>query len=87
MKKQLLTWMLGFGLLLAGPLTLAAVNLNKDSADAIAKELKGVGKARAEAIVKERKKHGPFKDEKDLQKRVKGIGPGTIKKNKGKLHF
>ena len=75
------------GLLMASQLAFAAVNINKADANTIARELIGVGKARAEAIVKERQKNGPFKNGKDLASRVKGIGAGIIAKNKDKLRF
>ncbi len=87
MKKPLFHAFTGFCLLLASQFALAAVNINQADAKAIAKELSGVGKARAAAIVKERESNGPFKDGRDLAKRVKGVGPGTIAKNKDKLRF
>ncbi len=78
---------LGLIMMLATQITSAAININKASAEEIAKELNGVGSARAEAIVKEREKNGPFKDGQDLASRIKGIGPGTILKNKDRLVF
>ena len=87
MKKSLLHSLIGFCLLLASQFAPAAVNVNKADAKAIAQELSGVGKARAAAIVRERESNGPFKDGKDLAKRVKGIGSKVIAKNKDKLRF
>src|SRR5262245_51019082 len=49
-----------------------AVNINTADARTIAKELKGIGVARAQAIVAYRNEHGPFKTADDLA-RVKGI--------------
>ncbi len=86
MRRIIPTVMLSAALLLGSPFALA-VNVNKADAAAIAKELKGVGKAKAEAIVAERKQNGPFKNAEDLAARVKGIGPATIKKNQGNLQF
>jgi competence protein ComEA len=66
-------------LLLWSTLAWAAVDANtatKDELDA----LKGVGPAIAQRIVDERQKNGPFKSLDDLQERVKGVGPATIKK-------
>lgn len=65
----------------AGP-----VNVNKADSATMAKELDGVGPKTGDAIVEERK-NGPFKDEADLKKRVKGLGDKTIEKNKGNLRF
>lgn len=69
-------------MLLAGVVHAAeVVNLNKADAAAIQQSLVGIGPIKAEAIVAYRKKNGRFKDVDDLLN-VKGIGPGTIKKNK-----
>lgn len=57
------------------------VNINKASAEEIAKALNGIGLSKAEAIVKDREKNGLFKSVDDIV-RVKGIGPVTISKNK-----
>ncbi len=64
-----------------------AVNVNTADAQALAKELSGVGPKTADAIVAERKAHGPYKDAQDLDKRVKGLGPKTLDKNAGKIQF
>lgn len=60
------------------------VNINTASAQQIADGLNGIGIKKAEAIVQYRKKHGKFKSISDLTN-VKGIGEGTIKKNKSAL--
>ncbi|MGQ0529408.1 MAG: ComEA family DNA-binding protein [Panacagrimonas sp.] len=65
----------------AGP-----VNVNKADSPTLAKELKGVGPSTGDAIVEERK-NGPYKDEADLKKRVKGVGDKIIENNKGNLRF
>ena len=63
-----------------------AVNVNTATAEEIAKELKGVGAAKAEAIVLYRQKHGAFKSLKELTK-VKGIGASTIDKNRENIEL
>jgi competence protein ComEA len=59
----------------AGP-----IDINSADAKQIAKELKGVGLARAQAIVAYRDKNGPFKAVADLGK-VKGVGKKMIQRN------
>ena len=87
MRKSILKWVLGIMMISMSAVSMAAVNINKAPATTIAKELKGIGKARANAIVKERKAHGPFKNGDDLTKRVKGVGKATIAKNKDKILY
>lgn len=60
---------------LAGP-----VNVNTADAETLARELNGVGLAKARAIVAYREAHGPFADVADLAA-VKGIGVRLIEKN------
>jgi len=86
MRRFLSTLLLSTTLMFISPFTWA-VNVNKADAQTLAAELNGVGKAKAEAIVQEREKGGPFKDGADLAKRVRGIGPAIIAKNKDKLEF
>jgi len=66
---------------IAGP-----VNVNTADAKTLARELDGVGMAKAEAIVSHRQKNGPFKSAEDLAK-VKGLGRKTIDQNKSNLRF
>ena len=63
-----------------------AVNVNTATAEEIAKELKGVGVAKAGAIVLYREEHGAFKSLKELTK-VKGIGASTVDKNRENLEL
>jgi len=63
----------------AGP-----VNVNTADAAQIAKELKGVGLARAQAIVQFRDRNGPFKSAEDLRK-VKGFGPKMLERNRANI--
>ena len=64
---------------IAGP-----VNVNTADAKTIAKELQGIGSARATAIVEWRGKHGRFESIADLQN-VKGVGEKTIRLNQGNI--
>jgi len=73
-------------LLAVSPLTYAGDQVDINTADAatLAKELKGVGDARAQAIVAYREQHGPFKSVDELAM-VDGIGEKTLAENKDKL--
>ena len=64
---------------LAGP-----VNLNSADAKTLAKELDGIGPAKAQAIVEYRQKNGPFRAAEDLLK-VEGIGPKVLEQNRGNI--
>ncbi len=66
---------------IAGP-----VNVNTADAKTLARELDGVGMAKAEAIVAYRQKNGPFKNADELAK-VEGIGKKTIEQNRANLRF
>jgi competence protein ComEA len=66
---------------IAGP-----VDVNSADAKTLARELQGVGMAKAEAIVSYREKNGPFKNADDLAK-VKGLGKKLIDQNKANLKF
>ena len=66
---------------IAGP-----VNVNTADAKTLARELQGVGMAKAEAIVSHREKNGPFKSADDLVK-VRGLGKKLIEQNKANLRF
>lgn len=66
---------------IAGP-----VNVNTADARTLARELQGVGMAKAEAIVAHREKNGPFKSADDLI-RVKGLGKKLVERNKANLRF
>jgi competence protein ComEA len=60
----------------AGP-----VDLNTADAATLARELKGIGPARAEAIVAWREANGPFKSAEDLVL-VQGIGTRVLEDNR-----
>ena len=57
------------------------VNVNEADADTIARELQGVGPAKARAIVTYREENGPFETVEDLLK-VQGIGPKVLEDNR-----
>jgi len=65
----------------AGP-----VNVNTADAPTLAKELDGIGPAKAEAIVEYRQKNGPFRAAEDLLK-VQGIGERVLEQNRANLRF
>ncbi len=66
---------------LAGP-----VNVNTADVSTIAKELDGIGKAKAQAIVDYRQKNGPFRAPEDLLK-VEGIGQKVLDMNRGNIRL
>jgi len=71
---------------LLGPLAVLAgpVDLNSADAPTLAKELDGIGMARAKAIVEYRERNGRFRSV-DEMLNVKGIGPQVLEQNKGNL--
>lgn len=64
---------------LAGP-----VDLNSADATTLAKELDGIGMARAKAIVEYRERNGKFRSVDEVLN-VKGIGPQVLEQNKANL--
>lgn len=66
---------------LAGP-----VNINTADAPTLARELDGVGLARAQAIIEYREKNGPFKTADDLAQ-VKGIGMKVVEQNRENIQL
>lgn len=60
------------------------VDINTADAATLAKELTGVGDAKAQAIVSYRTEHGPFKSVDELAM-VDGIGEKTLAANRDKL--
>lgn len=72
---------------LVAPLAIAGpVDVNSADAKTLARELDGIGMAKAEAIVSYREKNGPFKSADDLSK-VKGLGKKLVDQNKSNLKF
>lgn len=72
---------------LLAPIAIAGpVDVNTADAKTLARELQGIGMAKAEAIVSYREKNGPFKSADDLAK-VKGLGKKLVDQNKANLKF
>ncbi|HWN06947.1 MAG TPA: helix-hairpin-helix domain-containing protein [Steroidobacteraceae bacterium] len=72
---------------LLAPIAIAGpVDVNTADAKTLARELQGIGMAKAEAIVSHREKNGPFKSAEDLAK-VKGLGKKLIEQNKSHFKF
>jgi competence protein ComEA len=65
----------------AGP-----VNVNTADAATIAKELDGIGPAKAQAIVDYRQANGPYRSAEDLLK-VDGIGQRVLDQNRGNIRL
>lgn len=79
------TWVIVIAAILAPMWALAGpVDLNNADAPTLAKELDGVGMARAQAIVEYREKNGRFRSVDELLN-VKGIGPQVLEKNRSSL--
>lgn len=77
--------LLGTALALASNIVFAgAVNINTADARTLAKELVGVGPAKAEAIIKYRTEKGPFQSPEELKK-VQGVGAATYEQNKASI--
>lgn len=74
-------WTLVPGAVLAGP-----VDINTADATTLARELNGVGPARAQAIVAYRTEHGPFKSVDDLAL-VKNLPRKIIEANRENLRM
>ena len=79
-KVLVLTLALLFPFLaIAGP-----VNINTADAESIARELSGIGLAKAKAIVEYRNEFGGFETPEELVK-VKGIGPRVLDANRSNI--
>ncbi|MDF3867036.1 ComEA family DNA-binding protein [Pseudomonas denitrificans (nom. rej.)] len=61
-----------------------AVNINTASVEELQKSLKGIGKVKAQAIIDYRTSSGPFTTVDQLLE-VKGIGKGTLDKNRDRI--
>lgn len=84
MKRLALILSLALGLSAAawaGP-----VNINTADAETLARELQGIGEAKAAAIVAYREKHGPFESVEELLE-VDGIGSATLEKNRANIRL
>ncbi len=77
----------GLGLIAVPPAVFAGpVNINTADAKTLAKELTGIGLARAQAIVDYRQKNGPFRTADDLAN-VKGIGKHVVEQNRSSIRL
>ncbi len=81
MIKIILSAVLSFFFLFTTLVHAGALNINTADAESLASGLNGVGDAKAVAIVEYRQQNGPFKSIDDLAL-VKGIGEGTVDKNR-----
>ena len=79
--QSLIFSLIPFAGALAGP-----VNLNSADASTLAKELDGIGPAKAQAIVEYRQKNGPFRSAEDLLK-VEGIGAKVLEQNRDNIRL
>ncbi len=81
------TWILVIVGMLSPILALAgSVDLNSADAATLAKELDGIGMARAQAIVEYREKNGRFRSVDEVLN-VKGIGPQVLEKNRTNMQI
>ncbi len=71
-------------LIMAGPVSAGPVDINTADAATLAGAINGVGEKKAATIVEYRNSHGPFASVDDLA-RIKGIGAGTIDRNRDNL--
>ncbi|TCK18096.1 competence ComEA-like helix-hairpin-helix protein [Thiogranum longum] len=73
-------------LLLAPVLAFAnpTININTADSEALVDGLTGVGPEKAMAIIRYRQTNGPFRQVNDLVQ-VKGIGQGTVERNRAYL--
>ena len=84
MIKIILSAVLSFFFFFSTLAFAGAVNINTADAESLATELNGIGETKAIAIVEYRQKNGPFKSADDMAL-VKGIGEGTIDKNRDNI--
>ena len=64
--------------------TVTIINLNTADAPTLAREMDGIGDAKARAIVEHRQRNGAFRSIDDLAL-VKGIGSKTVEANRSRL--
>jgi len=64
--------------------TVTVINLNTADASTLAREMDGIGDAKARAIVEHRQRNGAFRSVDDLAL-VKGVGSKTVEANRSRL--
>ena len=84
MRNAIASFIIALALGIAGAAFAGPVNINTADAPTLAKELDGVGLAKAKAIVEYREKNGLFRSADDLKK-VIGIGPATVERNRARI--
>lgn len=60
------------------------ININTASEEILVRGLEGIGQKKAQAIIAYRTENGPFTSVDQLND-VKGIGPGTLSRNEGRM--
>jgi competence protein ComEA len=83
-KRLFLSLLVSTAMLLSLQVNAGPVDINTADAATLAGAINGVGEKRAATIVAYRDEHGPFARIEDLSN-VKGIGLGTIEKNRQNL--
>jgi len=63
---------------------LLPVDINQADAETLSRVMDGIGPKKAQAIIDYRNQHGPFHTIDELT-RVKGIGAGTLSRNRGRI--
>jgi len=84
LSKLFVSLLFSMALLVPLPANAGPVDINTADAATLAGAINGVGEKKAATIVAYRETHGPFTRVEDLSK-VKGIGPGTVEKNRQNL--
>ena len=84
LSKLFVSLLFSMALLVPLPVNAGPVDINTADAATLAGAINGVGEKKAATIVAYRETHGPFTRVEDLSK-VKGIGPGTVEKNRQNL--
>jgi competence protein ComEA len=82
--RYFLTTYLSFLMLFTAQVFAGPVDINHADAGELAAAIVGIGEKKAATIVQYRETNGPFSSVDDLA-RVKGIGPGTIDRNRDNL--